>query len=77
MGEWVSERVQTFPDVCSCWMLLNTAQVRTDLVDTGIYVCEPDVLALFSDNWDYQVSAAPAGQGQADMSVRPAAGPLL
>ena len=40
------------------------AQVRTDLVDSGIYLCEPDVLALFSDNWDYQarlpVSLPPA-----------------
>lgn len=42
--------------------------MRTDLVDTGIYLCEPDVLALFSDNWDYQVRAA-FGHCQADTSV--------
>lgn len=47
--------------------------MRTDLVDTGIYLCEPDVLALFSDNWDYQVRAAP-GHCQADTSVGPALG---
>ena len=43
--------------------------MRTDLVDVGIYLCEPDVLALFSDNWDYQVCAGPAGPCQADMCV--------
>eukprot|EP00955_Chlamydomonas_euryale_P006017 64268-Chlamydomonas_euryale.AAC.1 len=30
------------------------AQVRTDLVDTHIAVCGPEVLLLFSDNFDYQ-----------------------
>ena len=42
-------------------------------MDTGIYLCEPDVLALFSDNWDYQVRLAP-GHCQADMSVGPSLG---
>ena len=28
--------------------------VRTDLLDTGIYICSTDVLMLFSDNFDYQ-----------------------
>ncbi|KAK9827334.1 hypothetical protein WJX81_006406 [Elliptochloris bilobata] len=37
-----------------CWGERDAVEVRTDLVDTGIYLCEPDVLALFSDNWDYQ-----------------------
>ncbi len=41
----------TSPNTTAC------AQVRTDLVDCGIYICEPDVLALFSDNWDYQARA--------------------
>jgi len=40
------------------------AQVRTDLVDCGIYICEPDVLALFSDNWDYQARAPLHAYGQ-------------
>ncbi len=30
--------------------------LRTDLLDTRIYICAPDVLMLFSDNFDYQVS---------------------
>ena len=30
--------------------------LRTDLLDTRIYICTPDVLMLFSDNFDYQVS---------------------
>lgn len=28
--------------------------LRTDLLDTRIYICTPDVLMLFSDNFDYQ-----------------------
>lgn len=28
--------------------------IRTDLMMTGIYVCAPEVLMLFSDNFDYQ-----------------------
>ena len=34
-----------------------TAQVRADLADTQIYLCAPEVLLLFSDNFDYQASA--------------------
>ncbi len=30
--------------------------LRTDLLDARIYICAPDVLMLFSDNFDYQVS---------------------
>ena len=30
-------------------------QVRTDLVETSIYICAPEVLMLFADNFDYQV----------------------
>ena len=29
--------------------------IRTDLLDTGIDICTPDVLALWSDNFDFQV----------------------
>jgi translation initiation factor eIF-2B subunit epsilon len=29
-------------------------QVRTDLMDTHIAVCAPEVIMLFSDNFDYQ-----------------------
>ena len=32
----------------------NGVVARTDLVDTGIYICAPEVLMLFSDNFDYQ-----------------------
>lgn len=28
--------------------------IRTDLLETGIYMCAPEVLMLFSDNFDYQ-----------------------
>jgi len=28
--------------------------LRTDLIDTGIAICAPEVLMLFSDNFDYQ-----------------------
>ena len=29
-------------------------QVRTDLIDCHISICAPEVLMLFSDNFDYQ-----------------------
>lgn len=29
-------------------------QVRTDLLDTNISICSPEVLMMFSDNFDYQ-----------------------
>eukprot|EP00887_Chlorella_sp_A99_P001611 scaffold8.g1611.t1 len=29
-------------------------QVRTDLMDCHLYICSPEVLMLFSDNFDYQ-----------------------
>lgn len=32
----------------------DAAQVRFDLMDVGIYICAPEVLMLFSDNFDYQ-----------------------
>jgi hypothetical protein len=41
-----------FLDSCLCNLLL--LQVRTDLMDTHIAVCAPEVLMLFSDNFDYQ-----------------------
>jgi len=32
----------------------DAVQVRTDLLDTHIAICAPEVLLLFSDNFDYQ-----------------------
>jgi translation initiation factor eIF-2B subunit epsilon len=29
-------------------------QVRSDLIDTNISICSPEVLMMFSDNFDYQ-----------------------
>ena len=29
--------------------------LRTNLLDLHIYICAPEVLLLFSDNFDYQV----------------------
>lgn len=28
--------------------------IRSDLIETGVYICAPEVLMLFSDNFDYQ-----------------------
>lgn len=28
--------------------------MRTDLIDTNISICSPEVLMMFSDNFDYQ-----------------------
>ena len=28
--------------------------IRSDLVETGVYICAPEVLMIFSDNFDYQ-----------------------
>lgn len=28
--------------------------IRSDLIETGVYLCAPEVLMLFSDNFDYQ-----------------------
>jgi translation initiation factor eIF-2B subunit epsilon len=33
---------------------LTHLQVRTDLLDTNISICSPEVLMMFSDNFDYQ-----------------------
>lgn len=38
------------------WGETDAVEVRADLADTGIYLCAPEVLLLFSDNFDYQVS---------------------
>lgn len=32
----------------------DALQVRTDLMDCHLYICSPEVLMLFSDNFDYQ-----------------------
>lgn len=34
----------------------DDVEVHTDLVDCNVYICAPEVLMLFSDNFDYQVS---------------------
>ncbi len=33
----------------------DRVSLRTDLLDARVYICTPDVLMLFSDNFDYQV----------------------
>ena len=37
------------------WGEADEVEVRADLADTHIYICAPEVLMLFSDNFDYQV----------------------
>ncbi|KAF8069524.1 translation initiation factor eIF-2B subunit epsilon [Scenedesmus sp. PABB004] len=36
------------------WSERDSVQVRTDLLDTAIAICSPEVLLMFSDNFDYQ-----------------------
>jgi translation initiation factor eIF-2B subunit epsilon len=36
------------------WSGRDSVTIRTDLLDTGIYICSPEVPMLFSDNFDYQ-----------------------
>ncbi|KAK9914949.1 hypothetical protein WJX75_002748 [Coccomyxa subellipsoidea] len=36
------------------WSETDSVEVRADLADTYIYICAPEVLLLFSDNFDYQ-----------------------
>lgn len=38
----------------SCVYVPPPLQIRTDLMDTHISICAPEVLMLFSDNFDYQ-----------------------
>lgn len=33
----------------------DAVQLRSDLLATHVYICAPEVLMLFSDNFDYQV----------------------
>ena len=33
----------------------DVVELRNDLLATQIYICAPEVLMLFSDNFDYQV----------------------
>lgn len=33
----------------------NDLMLRTDLLNLHVYICAPEVLLLFSDNFDYQV----------------------
>ncbi|KAF4554668.1 eIF4-gamma/eIF5/eIF2-epsilon-like protein [Elsinoe fawcettii] len=44
-------KVELDEDVLGCDGLV----VRSDLIDAGIDICTPDVLALWSDNFDYEV----------------------
>ena len=37
------------------WGETDTVEIRSDLAHTHIYICAPEVLMLFSDNFDYQV----------------------
>lgn len=37
----------------------DVVTLRNDLLDCHIYICAPEVLLLFSDNFDYQVSTLP------------------
>ena len=34
--------------------MFSCVQVRSDLIDSQIAICAPEVLMLFSDNFDYQ-----------------------
>lgn len=38
---------------CSFFASHTQMEVRTDLLDTGIYICSPDVLGRFEDEFDY------------------------
>jgi translation initiation factor eIF-2B subunit epsilon len=35
----------------------DSVQLRMDLTESQIYICSPEVLMLFSDNFDFQVRA--------------------
>ena len=37
------------------WGETDNVEIRSDLAHTHIYICAPEVLMLFSDNFDYQV----------------------
>lgn len=37
------------------WGETDEVEIRSDLAHTQIYICAPEVLMLFSDNFDYQV----------------------
>jgi translation initiation factor eIF-2B subunit epsilon len=39
---------------CSFLTAHSSIEVRTDLADTGIYICSPEALARFTDEFDYQ-----------------------
>ncbi|KXZ48102.1 hypothetical protein GPECTOR_30g197 [Gonium pectorale] len=39
---------------CALFSERDEVQVRSDLMDTHIAICSPEVLMLFSDNFDYQ-----------------------
>ena len=41
------------------WGETDQVEIRSDLAHTHIYICAPEVLMLFSDNFDYQVGPTP------------------
>jgi hypothetical protein len=38
----------------ACFSERDSIHVHSDLIDAGIYICAPEVLVLFSDNFDFQ-----------------------
>lgn len=38
---------------CSFFAAHTSMEVRTDFLDTGVYICSPDVLGRFEDEFDY------------------------
>ena len=44
----------TVPVPCSFFASHSQIEIRTDLLDCGVYICSPDVLARFTDEFDYQ-----------------------
>ena len=47
------------------WGETDQVEIRSDLAHTHIYICAPEVLMLFSDNFDYQVGHHHQAQLQA------------
>eukprot|EP01025_Chloroclados_australasicus_P039217 TRINITY_DN4049_c0_g1_i4.p1 TRINITY_DN4049_c0_g1~~TRINITY_DN4049_c0_g1_i4.p1 ORF type:complete len:811 (+),score=137.04 TRINITY_DN4049_c0_g1_i4:333-2435(+) len=45
---------QNFKLDASVFSERDVVEVRSDLLDVGIYICAPEVLVIYSDNFDYQ-----------------------